>query len=70
MVKKPYFMSKKEWYATNENEELVLTALAPKEAIEDYNQRKDDYKKKIKNMSDEEYLNFLMSEDSWLVFPL
>ena len=70
MVKQPYFMSKREWYTTNENEELVLTALAPKEAIEDYNQRKAEYEKKVKNLSKDEYVDFLMSEDSWLAFPV
>ena len=70
MVKQPYFMSNKEWYTTNENEELVLTNLAPKEAIEDYNQRKAEYEKKVKNLSKDEYVDFLMSEDSWLAFPI
>ena len=70
MVKQPYFMSNKEWYTTNENEEFVLTALAPKEAIEDYNQRKAEYEKKVKNLSKDEYVDFLMSEDSWLAFPI
>ena len=70
MVKQPYFMTNKDWYTVNENEELVLTTLAPKEAIEDYNQRKAEYEKKVKNLSKDEYVDFLMSEDSWLSFPI
>jgi hypothetical protein len=69
MVKQPYFMTNKDWYTTNDNEELILTALAPKEAIDDYNRLKTEYHDKIKAMDKEEYIKFVMSEDSWLSFP-
>jgi hypothetical protein len=69
MVKQPYFMTNKDWYTTNDNEELILTALAPKEAIDDYNSLKTEYHDKIKAMDKEEYIKFVMSEDSWLSFP-
>lgn len=70
MVKQPYFMSNDKWFTTNENDEYVLTSLAPKEAIEDYKQRREAYKNKVGALSQEEYVDFLMSEDSWLNFPL
>ena len=70
MVKQPYFMSNDSWFATNENGELVLTSLAPKDAIDVYNKMKAEYQNKVKNFSEEEYLDFIISEDSWLRFPL
>jgi ribosome biogenesis GTPase A len=70
MVKQPYFMSNKEWYTTNDDDELILTALAPKEAIEDYNNHKEEYAQKISKFTKEQYIEFIMSEDSWLTLPL
>ena len=63
-------MSNKEWYTTNDDDELILTALAPKEAIDDYNKHKEEYAQKISKFTKEQYIEFIMSEDSWLAFPL
>lgn len=69
MVKQPYFMSNRDWYTTDEDDNLILTPSAPIEAIKDYNNHKKEYAQKIKSMSKEEYISFIMSEDSWLSFP-
>lgn len=70
MVKQPYFMSKKEWFTKNENGEYILTEFATKEAVDDYNQRREEYQQALKGMTDEEYIDFITSEDSWLTFPV
>lgn len=70
MIKQPYFMSNKDWYTTNENDELILTKLAPQKAVEDYNSEKTKFIAKMKNITNEEYLDFVMSEDSWYIFPM
>lgn len=69
MLNQPYFMKDEKWFTANEDGEYVLTKLAPKEAVEDYNKCRDEYLKKINKMSDDEYVDFLNSEDSWLSFP-
>ncbi len=70
MITMPYFMSNKEWYVVNENEEYVLTDKAPQKAVEDYNKHKNEYIKKVKWKTTDEYLDFLNTEDSWLIFPI
>ena len=70
MITMPYFMSNEEWYIVNENGEYVLTDKAPQKAVEDYNNYKNEYIKKVKGKTIDEYLDFLDTEDSWLVFPI
>lgn len=70
MVTQPYFMTQKEWYTVDENDNYILTNKAPKKAIDDYNTRKAEYVAKIKKMSQEELIVFFENEDSWLSFPL
>ena len=62
MVTQPYFMSNEEWYTVNENGEYVLTDKAPQKAVEDYNEYKNEYIKKVKGKTIDEYLDFLVSE--------
>lgn len=69
MIARPYFMSDESWYTTNEDGEFLLTDKAPKEAIEDYTKRKEEYVKKLSNMSLEEALEISEDED-WLIFPI
>lgn len=70
MVTQPYFMTQKEWYTVDENDNYILTDKAPQKAIDDYNTRKAEYVAKIKKMSQEELFLFFENEDSWLSFPL
>ena len=70
MVTQPYFMSNKNWYSIDEDENYILTTSAPKEAVEDYDKRKSEYIAKVKKMTQEQYLDFIESEDSWLSYPL
>ena len=70
MITMPYFMSNEEWYVVNENREYVLTDKAPPKAVEDYNEYKNEYIKKVKGKTIDESLDFLIKEDSWLAFPI
>lgn len=69
MIARPYFMSDKSWYTTNEEGEFFLTDKAPKEAIEDYTKRKEEYVKKLSDMNLEEALE-ISEDDDWLIFPI
>lgn len=69
MVERPYFMSDESWYTTNEDGEYLLTDKAPKEAVKDYTERKEEYIKRVSSMSLEEMLD-IPEDDDWLIFPV
>lgn len=69
MVEQPYFMKNKEWYTTNDDGEFILTDKAPKEAVEDYNERKAEYLKRMSTLNVDDMLDINEDED-WLIFPL
>ena len=69
MMTRPYFMSDKNWYTTNEDGEFILTNKAPKEAVKDYNTYKQEYIKRITEKNLEEMLD-IDEDNDWLIFPI